>query len=737
MRWRLDFAAALFAVLCFSGSARSDDYARIARLSFVEGHVSFQHPNEVDWTTASINLALQPGDRIYTGNDGRAEIEFDEGSVLRLAEKTDVEFVLMNENLVQIRVLAGLCTLTRHGKIPFDVSTPAASFHTLHEGVYRFDVTETGDSDGIVRKGSMQASGGNFSRKIDKGELIHVEAGEQSAPVISSYEGRDGWDEWTDRRTADEVAYVSTKYVPDYVYMGVSDLDRYGQWVDIGAYGYGWVPYYVGAGWSPYYDGRWCYRPYWGWTWVSYEPWGWLPYHYGRWYFSSFGWCWLPGPSFGFHFWSPGLVRFYDGPGWVSWAPLGPGDYYSVNNYWYNARYRHYLNDIRSVQRRDPDDLVNRHVPGAFRTAPVDQFVNGPPARGGAGGTSVAEVREPWRSGRLVKDRLDVKPTVRSYDPGVSSRTGTGPAATVQIPAADGLTRSPRSMGSAVVREAPSAPPVAGNSQGVERITPGNVSGTRSSEGASAVSPSTYSPGGAAAQNTTDRQIRIWNRVEEPAAGSATGRAMQSGQPAAGGAANPRSAGREIGGQAGSGLGSGAAGMRTYEAPRPMVIERGTGNQSTGSRNLPDSRPQQAPRIEVRPAPPPPAAPPAPQRPENRKPSGFAMGQSDQVIAPAFAAPERVQTYSTPAPRADLSFGARSNSPGRWQAPGGSSAAPVPAPSWGAARTQTARPSAPSGWQAPSWGRGGSQPSASPGVSSPRSAPSSSAGAAASRGRNH
>ena len=132
---------------------------------------------------------------------------------------------------------------------------------------------------------------------------------------LADTKARDGWDEWTDRRTADAVAYASTNYLPDYVYAGVSDLDRYGRWVDIGTYGYGWAPSYVDAGWSPYWDGRWCYRPHWGWTWVSYEPWGWLPYHYGSWYFSAgFGWCWLPGPSFGFHFWSPGLVRFYNGP---------------------------------------------------------------------------------------------------------------------------------------------------------------------------------------------------------------------------------------------------------------------------------------------------------------------------------------------------------------------------------------------------------------------------------------
>jgi Family of unknown function (DUF6600) len=638
----------------------------------------------VDWTDASINLALQPGDRIYTRTDGRAEIEFDEGSVLRLAEQTDIEILTMNENLVQIRVLLGLCTLTRQGKVALDVSTPAAAFHTLHQGVYRFDVTETGASDGIVRKGSMQASGGNFSRQVDNGELIHVEMGDQSTPVISRYDGRDGWDEWTDRRTADQVAYLSTNYVPDYVYAGVSDLDRYGRWVDVGSYGYGWVPYYVGAGWSPYWDGRWCYRPYWGWTWVSYEPWGWLPYHYGSWYFNTgFGWCWLPGASFGFHFWSPGLVRFYDGPGWVSWAPLGPGDYYNVRNYWYHPRYNHYLNDMRLAQRRGPEDLANRHVPGAFRSEPTDQFVNGGRVRGGAAGAAVAEATQPWRDGRLITDRLDVKPTSSSYQPIVSSRMVAGRADAAQAPAMERFAGGSGVSGTTVERVAPVA---TGSSRGVERSASGFVVGTVTPAEGNALSPSTSASRGRAAQNATDRQLRIWNRVEEPVTGSEAGRAAQPAQ-AGGEVPNPRSASRGGANQLETGRGSSSSPL-TYEAPRPVVIERSVGGQA-GTRSYPPNRTDQMPRNEAR-----------------------------------------------PSPGSDSSLSGRAYTTGRWQSsPGSGGGTVAPGPSWGSSgRSQTVTPSGSTGSRSPSWGRGASQPAGNAGSS--RSAPSAGS-AGAGRVRNH
>jgi hypothetical protein len=65
----------------------------------------------------------------------------------------------------------------------------------------------------------------------------------------------------------------------------------------------------------------WNFYPGMGYTWISGEPWGWLPYHYGSWGFNSgFGWYWMPG---NFDNFSPAMVNWYSGPGWIGWAPLG------------------------------------------------------------------------------------------------------------------------------------------------------------------------------------------------------------------------------------------------------------------------------------------------------------------------------------------------------------------------------------------------------------------------------
>lgn len=406
----------ILGMLCLPVWAGSVDDQRMARISYLDGHVSFQHANDVDWSAASVNLALQPGDRLYTGDDGRAEIQFDDGSVVRLAEKTDVEILTLREELVQLKILLGLATLTVQSSVGYEVNTPAAAFTTVRKGVYRFDVNENGDTDAIVRKGLLDAANNNLSRRLESGELIHVTAGAKSTYSVAAYRQRDEWDEWNDRRNADLISYESRRYIPDYVTVGVRELDTYGRWTTVEEYGPAWLPT-VDVGWSPYWYGRWCYRPIWGWTWVSYEPWGWLPYHYGRWYHSSrVGWCWLPGASFGFHFWSPGLVRFYNGPDWVSWCPLGPGDYYNGNHFYYRRGYSYYLNDLRLSQRRGPEDLANRHVPGAVRTARVGEFTDGTFGRGNRL-YSLDGAQQPALRGSVVTDRLPIQPTARSYNP--------------------------------------------------------------------------------------------------------------------------------------------------------------------------------------------------------------------------------------------------------------------------------------------------------------------------------
>jgi len=398
----------------------NDYYIQLTRISMIEGNVGYQRVPDEEWAAASVNMPLEPGDRIYTGRGGRVEIEFEEGSVLRLTQNTDVEILTLDEDYIQIRMLLGIASITVEGGVDFEIGAPAAAFSTEANGIYRFEVTEDGRSDAIVRKGRLETVNNNFTRVTRNGDLIRVYP-DATAPVVTDYNRRDAWDEWTDRRDADRLpSSVARRYIPANVSIGVAELDRHGRWVYVTNYGWGWVPYSVAGSWSPYSVGRWVYRPRFGWTWVSYETWGWLPYHYGRWYRDArFGWTWFPGESVTFRFWSPGLVVFYRGSGWVSWGPLGPGDFYDVSYYRYRRIYAVDLVRVRVLAVRQPGNYINQNVRGAFQTVNIDHF------RGVNSGGQNANLRQgvrndinqPWRQGNLVRGGLDVNPTRESFRP--------------------------------------------------------------------------------------------------------------------------------------------------------------------------------------------------------------------------------------------------------------------------------------------------------------------------------
>lgn len=404
---------------------------RFARVSYVDGNVVFRHGTDADWVAGSINTPLQEQDRLYVPLNSQSEVEFDDGSFLRLAEDSEVRLLGLDRNLIRLELAVGLATLRLGSSINFEIDTPSGTVRALQQGSYRIEVLRDGAVDLAVRKGTAELVRASESQRVRRNEAVTASVDMSAQVDYRPIDQEDAWDSFNDRRDAMVVASYSRRYLPGDVYIGVAELDHYGAWIDVGEYGHCWRPLYVSHGWSPYREGRWAYRPYWGWTWVSYEPWGWLPYHYGRWFYDPvYSWCWRPDSGFGlsvsFNFWSPGLVHFYRYGGGYHWLPVGPHDHYNIRNYYYNVNnigYNTYIQNynVRSAGEMRDRQVQNIGVSGAMISMADSSFAGGRP--GERFSIPAAEVINRGNRIGSIRD-IDIQPGVvgRSSRPDVDVR---------------------------------------------------------------------------------------------------------------------------------------------------------------------------------------------------------------------------------------------------------------------------------------------------------------------------
>lgn len=308
------------------------DYSnvRIVRLSFVEGDVQYLTPDD-DWQAAQINLPIQEGFRLATGN-GRAEVEFESGLIVRLAENSDMQFTQLGlqdgVRITQLNVLGGSIIVSTDGKQNdrLSVLAPNLEVKVQHGARFRVDTTQ-GDSWVTVLKGDVQVASNTGETLVNGGKTLHISAENPDQVAIELAAAPDDFDRWAADRdrviqqgNAQESQYVDTYAGSDYSY-GVADLSSYGQWTTVAGYGYCWQPFGMPFGWAPFVNGSWGYFGHFGWTWLSFEPWGWLPYHTGHWIVTPGGiWMWQPGP---FRIWNPAPVHWLRAGNQFGWVPRG------------------------------------------------------------------------------------------------------------------------------------------------------------------------------------------------------------------------------------------------------------------------------------------------------------------------------------------------------------------------------------------------------------------------------
>lgn len=362
-------------------AALADPPERVGRISYVEGEVSFQPPQEDFWTLATRNFPVATGEAFWTGDEGRAELQV--GPVAaRLDNETELDVVDVDYGATRLSLAQGSLDLRlwrapRGGVV---IATPAGDVRLDYAGSYRIDVgapQEDGSYPAVevtVFEGSAQAPSPDGPVQIDTGEAAMIYAGYQPQEVDAQDAAID---DWAREREQHERWNAYSDQSPGMT--GVEDLENYGQFADTPDYGQVWFPRDVDPDWAPYKYGHWAFVNPWGWTWIDDQPWGFAPFHYGRWAQVDGRWGWIAGHRVEEPVYAPALVAFIGGGGWsagmeaggeMGWVALGPDEVYRPD-YRVSETYARQLNAANVNQT-----VINNYYAGAERRDSVNQFRN-------------------------------------------------------------------------------------------------------------------------------------------------------------------------------------------------------------------------------------------------------------------------------------------------------------------------------------------------------------------------
>ena len=164
-----------------SDVAGGDPPSRVARLSSMQGGVSFQAAGSSDWAAATLNSSITTGDRLVADDGGRAELEIGPTAV-RFGSSTDVTVTNLTDGLLQLGVPSGTLRLSVYRMGPGDtieVDTPNGAIGVLSPGNYRIATNSAGTQTIVgVESGRIDVSGAGGSQVVESGRTVRLIAGD-------------------------------------------------------------------------------------------------------------------------------------------------------------------------------------------------------------------------------------------------------------------------------------------------------------------------------------------------------------------------------------------------------------------------------------------------------------------------------------------------------------------------------------------------------------------------------
>jgi hypothetical protein len=327
----LGLTVVALATILVDTPARADDATQAvsaARLSSVDGQVRLSQGDQAISDQAAPNAPLFEGTRVATAENGRAEIQFVDGSVARLSPNSSLTLTVLHGQggsfSAEIVLETGLGYFELQGgavHIRFgDSAITAGGFSVL-----RINLDNPPGELAVFSGNAHVERGSTEAADVHGGESLMLSASDPSHFDLTESIEPDSWDTWNSDRDQVLTAEASSKTGATQGYAdggnpAWNDLDANGNWYNVPGQGNIWSPYAAsGAGWDPYGSGYWMWTPRFGYIWVSGYSWGYMPFQCGSWnFYDSFGWGWAPGlggctPWWGGGYFGPNIGFGYGG----------------------------------------------------------------------------------------------------------------------------------------------------------------------------------------------------------------------------------------------------------------------------------------------------------------------------------------------------------------------------------------------------------------------------------------
>src|SRR5947207_1001047 len=214
-----------------SHPAFSDCQVRSVRLSYVQGGVEMTRGTGQQFDKAMLNLPITQNTQLRTSADGRAEVEFEDGSTLRLASNSSVEFpelVLRDSGAKasSIEVRKGTVYVDFSGEKhdEFALQFGKETLALTHSVRVRIGIGDEGASVAVL-KGDIQIEGPSGALNVKKNQTGNFDfANDDRATLVKDIQ-EEPLDAWDKQQSDYHVRYASNSYqsYSPYAY-GTADL---------------------------------------------------------------------------------------------------------------------------------------------------------------------------------------------------------------------------------------------------------------------------------------------------------------------------------------------------------------------------------------------------------------------------------------------------------------------------------------------------------------------------------